>query len=1063
MKKMKHLLLCASLCALPAAGFAAEETFANPKYVRDYFAPQPDWVPKKMIREYTRNIRVPETVWVKYQGAIAPGIRVRMIDEKWIKKEIEFKLIHTSAAKKAMTFDAALEKNADFRTVTVGEMDEEADFTFFTFKLKTKDANPDLIINAAGVGTFKTKDCKDVKKDAEGILTYTFPLTPSKKRLRGMSIVFPQIQGEKIPADYEYTFFDMMFQRKNKHVFVKDIAPRKFIETASGKDVADAYAWIEKNAEASVSVPVKGWTADAVKDSENKAVKIENITAEVDGKKEDALRITWTPAKHNSVLRVKFPVNALEYNTMSFLCKLETPANGLHCKDLELSRIPQFFYFNKFVDNPGVSFAYSGDRWDWNRDIVPCSHLSQGRRESAAAPAGWTPFVFDMVNDDPTGNKGFTYDKIDSVVFTFQNSTIPEGGKVVFTVIRPKFTKGLFYTGGDMERYKKFADWKKELRQDVLTSAKPYLSAPEKGKLAEPVRIMKDRVADMEIIAQNDWQCEYFGVRQNAAELLKNYFTRVLNPLNDIPVLKKPSARDNVKIFLGRPQTKDKDLLKLIADDVKKIGNTPGCAIRKIGKSFYIYGGNFGHVKSDKGIVNGALDFIEYNTGLIFPRWTDAWPAKDYPASEAIFPADTKRDFDLTWGDNYINVPLLKWWGFSAGGSRYAFLNRASYFGCWWDMNTFDFACYRSNAANHWFGFGALNRQNPKDSAYWGVNADGKPYQPGCYTGSPCLVRVIDAGKEEYLNNVFFSAFGKTESVFQVFNQDSTPCWIEDTYGSCMCKDCRSPVRLPDGTLITEKDPDFLAETHIVNATAYNQMIRVYANRNMELNYLIYIYTIPVPRVPLTKYVRAHFCPYVRSDYYEPIYAPCNDKFWRIMSNWSQVARTFGVSDYYLGGDFRPGADVQKLDLEAMADMGLEFFGQETESKDSSAMEVWVMQRQIWEPWRSPDELRNYYCARTFREGAVPVARFYAKLRTLKYSENRSVDFEDWAELGFLALKTPASDTGFFGRKYANLAEELTADLDEALEKVEHPVAKEQLERVKASWLKYLENAKKKI
>ncbi len=1062
-----------SLLAVRFEGETTKPSHNDPKYMRDYFAPQPDWVPATQIPHYNLNVRTPEITWVKYKGAYAPGLRIRPIDPKWIKKEAEFGLLR--GGEKAHIFDEALEADASYRTVSVREMNEVNDFTNLTFKVKAdvKNTDAELVIKLHGPGlTFMTSECKDVKTEADGVKAYNFPVeTKSRSKVSGIDIMVSPIKGKIEDAKQDITIFDFHFNRRAAHPFIKGIAPREFVKADSGDKIGDIYEYLSSGvAEGdSKALPVTGW-APALSDKDGGVVAT-TVKEKIGGVEVDALRIEWTKAtkEKQSHARIKVPFvnNAMDFNTLSFLYKIEVPEGLPVCEGLELSRIPQYFYFDKYLDNPGISFGAAGDRWDYNIWSVTRTHLSQGKRASDKVPEGWKFFAFDMVNDDPTGNKGFSMDKITSYDITLRNALIPDGKKVVFTIALPKVTRGLIYTGGDMALTKKFNEWKKNYEPMPYKEAlkqRPY----EKGLMSEPLPVMKDRIADIEII-NSPYDHGSNEARAYSANFLAQYLTRVLNPLNTIPVLSAATTNDNVKIHLGLLPPKVSEALpeeertKRTAA-LKVVKGTPGYHIFTVGKNIYICGGEFGRRRFDKGIMNGVLDFIEYNLGVIFPReYSTKGKYADKMPLDVILPKEMYTDFSFTWGDDYTNVPVMNDWGFSYGSEKFAYLNRTSYFGCWYSQEAINFASYRAYCANHWFAFGAFNPTNHADNTLWGRRKDGTPYAPGCYSGSPCFVRVIDAAKDDFLAQKFVTINNKITKHagrnMARFNDDSMPVWIEDTWNTCECSECLSPLRLPDGTLIDNTDPDFKTEWTIVNATAYNQMVRVYANRAAELNYLIYFYTIPVPRTPVTKYIRAHFCPFVRADYDQPIYAPVNDKFWRIITQWGQVARTVGVSDYFLGGNFRPSADVQAADLCAMKEVGVKWFGQETENKDSSFTEMWVAQRMIWEPQWEPDALRAYYCDKVYGKGGEDVYNFYAKLRKMRYGEYRNVDFEDWAEMGHLALKSPATKS-----RYDNLAEELTAHLDRAAKKTKGDfIANTYVEKVRKAWAEYLIDATKEV
>ena len=51
-----------AVCARSATAAIEPPTYDDPKYVRDWYAPPPDWVPFAAIPHYTGNTRTPEVV-----------------------------------------------------------------------------------------------------------------------------------------------------------------------------------------------------------------------------------------------------------------------------------------------------------------------------------------------------------------------------------------------------------------------------------------------------------------------------------------------------------------------------------------------------------------------------------------------------------------------------------------------------------------------------------------------------------------------------------------------------------------------------------------------------------------------------------------------------------------------------------------------------------------------------------------------------------------------------------------------------------------------------------------
>ena len=1029
-----------------AAGLVAAPTYEDPKYLRDWYAPPPDWTPVAVPHHFTANTRVSETVWVEYKGSYGPGIRITPIAADWFDKIVKEGISRVREQDRPFSLDR--EKNESVRAVTIDRlfvpMEVSSEFTNLTFRVKSsvRNAGANFVVKFGGVGDFATAACKDVTREGD-VTTYSFPIEKRRRGANSIRIVVDPATA----ADFkqEITVFDLHVKCAKKYVPFKSPAPRQFVETGA----------VETRA-----LPVRGWAPKA--GDVGKGVKTETVTEKVGDETLECLRITWTNGgtkRTTGVAKLPFAVNALDWNTLSFLYKVEVVGTGKYerCEGKRLNKIPQYFMFNKYIDNVGVSFASDADCYDWNDCGVTRTYLSEGRLNGGPAPKGWTAFKCDLVNDDPVGNKWFSLDKITSYEFTLKNQLLAPGDKVVFTVAKPTLTKGLVFSGGDMKLWEEFKDWKANHK------VKPYGEAVKndpfaRGRLAEKVPLMRERIVNAEIVLTPFGQRNAVG-RRFAAKLLRDELTRILQPVNEIPILeqKTGSTNDNVKLFLGVPADAPQTVKDFVASAQRQHKGENLTIVASAGKNFYFAGSpDFKTVGEDKGVMNGILDFLEGNFGLLWPRQGDG-RKRDVLSFKKLYPEACGDDADLTWGVNWVVRPRIDNWGLSNGSEEYSYFNRANYFGCWYGPAAFDYSSYRVYAANHWFGFGGGNTENEK----WPL-VKGKRLRPGCFTSTPCLIKVLEDGKREYLEDHLVKALPHLpdgSAYYKRYNDDSVACWIEDTWQTCECAECRKPFRLPDGSLITTDDPDFHAEATFVNANAYLQMVRTYFNRDAELNYLIYFYTIPVPRTPVSRYVRAHFCPYVRVNYDIPIYAPVNDKFWRVIVQWGQVARSMGVSEYFLGGNFRPSADVQAFDLAAYRQVGVKFFGQETENLEGSVAEMWCANRSIYLGDCDPDDVRAYYCRNVYGAGAELMYDFFAKLRALRYTEHRDTDFEEtgWSELGRLAIKTPSEKWGC-----DNLGEELDKLIEKAWEKTDGDVrAHFYVGKVREFWKWYYANAQK--
>jgi len=510
---------------LAAAGLVSALEYEDPKYLRDWYAPPPDWVPAASPAHYTANTRVSEIVWVEYKGSYGPGIRIQPISPYYLDMIAKEGLSRIPEKDRAFRLDR--EKNKQVRTVAVGDLalskEVASEFTNLTFRVKSscKNAPSSLTVNIIGVGAFDTEKCGDVKKEGD-VTTYAFPIAKSPRTVGSISIVVDAVTADDFKQ--EITVFDFHFKCAKKYVPFKSPAPRKFVETGA----------VETRA-----LPVDGWAAKAG-DAGN-GVKTEVVKEKVGAETLDCLRITWTrnelEKRTTGVATLPFAVNALDWNTLSFLYKVEVVGTGKYerCEGRRLSKIPQYFMFNKYIDNVGVSFASDFDCYDWNECGVTRTYLSEGRLNGGAAPAGWTAFKCDLVNDDPVGNKGFSLDKITSYEFTLKNKLIAPGDKVVFTVAKPTLTKGLVYTGGDMKLWEEFKAWKKNHKVKSYDEA-VKVDPMARGLLNNKVPLMRDRIAYVEIIKTAVGIKNPVG-RTFAAKLLSDELTRILQPLNEIRII----------------------------------------------------------------------------------------------------------------------------------------------------------------------------------------------------------------------------------------------------------------------------------------------------------------------------------------------------------------------------------------------------------------------------------------------------------------------------------------------------------------------------------------------
>jgi len=187
-----------------------------------------------------------------------------------------------------------------------------------------------------------------------------------------------------------------------------------------------------------------------------------------------------------------------------------------------------------------------------------------------------------------------------------------------------------------------------------------------------------------------------------------------------VPVVDKPTDKDNTKIFVGTQFVRE-----LFPEDLEALKGSEGAAIRTRGRNVYLFGA------TPKGTLNAVYTFLEGNTDIIWPH-----PSKMIEAVHGQY-----DNLDIRWGD-YLHRPPARLWGWM-GETRgpqleYQIRNRANYVGIRSDQNFKYWGLYREEGGGHnlhsWIPF-SLFKTNPE---YWAL-IDGKRQHPNGYKNQICL------------------------------------------------------------------------------------------------------------------------------------------------------------------------------------------------------------------------------------------------------------------------------------------------------------------------------------
>lgn len=785
--------------------------------------------------------------------------------------------------------------------------------------------------------------------------------------------------------------------------------------------------WIVTGPSETLSLPLKNWKPEDVE--AGKSIEV----ATVDTPAGPGVRLTYHPSKTFTPVTLPFKLNTDEFNVFTFKAKTEAPAGAKTLGDVEAPLTGWFSYqFNAFADNFGVSLGSIGGV-PWTKAGVPRTHFLQHLDREQPAKAGFRTFRWDMKHENPTGNKGFDLEAVEKVQFFYDNRYLKPGEKAVITIVSPQFVKGMARTGGDPERYAAFQNEMERILQPDNSDSAKYLEPPAEGRLPEPLPFIVKGKAVGEIVGvASVWTPE-----GNAVNELYSWIYKLTDGVQT-PVLKQPSAEENPKIFVGAAFAKE-----LFPDDLAALKGSEGCAIRFKGKNIYIFGA------TPKGTLNGVYTFLENNSDLI---WS-------HPSAflEAIY--TSHPDFSIRWGDG-IHRPPARLWGWMGGISGptldYQIRNRCNYIGIRSDVNFRYWGLYMEEGGGHnlhsWIPF-SLWKTNPE---YWAL-INGERQHPNGYKNQICLSN--KEGKAIFVNTIL----DRLEKTPQMKMADCFNIKTEDNWGSCECEECLRPIRLPDGTLLHKDDIAFRSTEFFLFLNSVTNTIHNQGYPRMKIGTYVYFFTVPVPKIPVTRFLRPYFADYVRKDYKQPIYAPINDIWWRSLNQWTAINENVVLREYTgLFVSFRPLADVAALDIRAALDAGVREFTSESlpfqasstayqppgaDQLDVAFPEYWIITRLYWDPNADVNQLRKYVMRRSFREASPSMEKFYGTLRQLYYREKRTSDFEENEETLRLAV---------LKGEEANLR----AHLDEAVRVVKHPLSSILVRQVKDYFEEHIAKAK---
>ena len=484
---------------------------------------------------------------------------------------------------------------------------------------------------------------------------------------------------------------------------------------------------------------------------------------------------------------------------------------------------------------------------------------------------------------------------------------------------------------------------------------------------------------------------------QHAARELQNcikLISSALYPIQHDTIMQKPvtfvlGTRDSkvVKPLLNAPALK---MLDRLQDD--------GFAVLVRGRKIMLIGNN------PRGVINAVNRFICKHTDFIWVR-----PGKEL----AHYTFDPNLKLTVS---NYIDNPKFKARGWSTPGRAFErneelrrYLSRLN---CNWTPGSspahllgqqLDRGIIMEYGGGHnlsrlWMPVRKYGKTNPE----FYMMIKGKRETSGrlqlCYSNKEmvkaCIKETIEIVK-------------KLPPHFVTAN-----ILIDDTQAYCQCPDCEKPIILPDGRKLLRSEESFQSTQFYL---FLNEVARAVAavRPDLKIKTFGYFFTAVPPEIPVEKNIIISFCPYVKNDK-ESLHGSTNSRWLQRINKYAKMSPGVIWREYYFGSAHFPKAQANIIaqDLSYINKLGVRMIYAPVRWADSPGYprksdypeqdfytmcgpEFWTVNQLFWNPEQNPDQLRNEYIKRTYRDGAPGVIKFYKLLRDSWLNDPTPAAFND--------------------------------------------------------------------
>lgn len=535
-----------------------------------------------------------------------------------------------------------------------------------------------------------------------------------------------------------------------------------------------------------------------------------------------------------------------------------------------------------------------------------------------------------------------------------------------------------------------------------------------------------------------------------AAEELQNFIEKISGA--KLPVVNIPGT-SKTKIFLGVPADSGlmKDLSVKYEDDLKKLSDNDGFAVRTDGNNIYIFAAN------PKGVLNGVYNFLDRNSDIIWPRGLEPF--------NAIYSSNPNLEVKSS---DYIDIPkfILRGWHICRYPKQsheatelWMIRNRCNFIG------TSNVPELLERRQKHGFiiEFGG------------GHNLNTYLLPPAKYAEEhPDFYAMLDGKRRPGgRSQLCFSNDKMTEEVIQVLKGKikAAPDFvktfnvmIEDSWDLCECPECKKAIRLKDGTLLNSDDEAFRSTQFFIFLNKVAEGVNK-EYPDVRINSFGYFFTAVPPKIKLSPSINVRFCPYVKNDKERVENTP---KWKKRTEEWVNITPNIIWREYYGdASDFpRPLSDIVAKDLQYINKLGVKRVFSEyypdaehmntrykklsAENWDASGMQFWIISQLYWNPEQDLDMLKEKYLGRTYHEAASAMGEYRRLIHDAWYNDPAPSHWNDDA----------AKSAGHYilGK---GLEEQCRTALEKAAQATRDSKIKELIGRERKYFEKLMEDAKK--